>query len=80
MNREERMNKRREAGKTYSYRKNPYEEGTKEYGKECMKRAEKTKSKKLPFAQMRSVFVKLDNKLEEEKVAIAKKKFSKEKK
>lgn len=78
MNREEKMNKRREAGKAYSYKKNPYKEGTKEYVTECMERAEKTKSKKLPFAKTRSIFAKLDNQLGANRAAIAKKKHEKE--
>lgn len=78
MNREEKMNKRREAGKTYSYKKNPYKEGTKEYVTECMERAEKTKSKKLPFVKTRSIFAKLDNQLEADRAAYAKKKHDKE--
>ena len=41
MKREEKMQKRREAGKTYSYKKNPYTEGTKEYRDECKKRDKK---------------------------------------
>lgn len=67
MKREEKMQKRREAGKTYSYKKNPYTEGTKEYRDECKKRDEKNKSKKLHYAKMTSVFAKLDNRIETEK-------------
>ena len=34
MTREERMQKRRDAGKVYTYKKNPYEKVTKEWVKE----------------------------------------------
>ena len=73
MKREEKMQKRREAGKTYSYKKNPYTEGTKEYRDECKKRDEKNKAKKLHDAKMTSVFAKLDNRIETEKEEKAKK-------
>jgi hypothetical protein len=73
MKREEKMQKRREAGKTYSYKKNPYTEGTKEYRDECKKRDEKNKSNKLHYANMTSVFAKLDNRIETEKEEKAKK-------
>ena len=42
MTREERMQKRRDAGKVYTYKKNPYEKGTKEWVKEeCESREKK---------------------------------------
>lgn len=63
MTREERMQKRRDAGKVYTYKKNPYEKGTKEWVKEECARAEKRKSKKPHYAKMTSVFAKLDNEL-----------------
>lgn len=73
MKREEKMQKRREAGKTYSYKKNPYTEGSKEYRDECKKRDEKNKSKKLHYSKMISIFAKLDNRIEAEKEEKAKK-------
>lgn len=69
MKREEKMQKRREAGKT----KNPYTEGTKEYRDECKKRDDKNKSKKLHYSKMTSIFAKLDNRIETEKEEKAKK-------
>ena len=73
MKREEKMQKRRDAGKTYSYKKNPYTEGSKEYRDECKKRDEKNKSKKLHYSKMISIFAKLDNRIEAEKEEKAKK-------
>lgn len=79
MTREEKMQKRRDAGNVYTYKKNPYEKGTKEWVKEECARAEKRKSKKLHYAKMASVFTKLDNELAKAELA-AKKKFKKESK
>lgn len=73
MKREEKMQKRREAGKTYSYKKNPYTEGSKEYRDECKKRDEKNKSKKLHYSKMTSIFAKLGNRIEAEREEKAKK-------
>ena len=47
MTREEKMNKRREAGKTYTYKPNPFKKGTWEYHMEARKRAEKNKKVKV---------------------------------
>lgn len=77
MTREERMQKRRDAGKVYTYKKNPYEKGTKEWVKEELARAEKRKSNKPHYAKMASVFAKLDNELAKAELA-AKKKSKKE--
>lgn len=79
MTREEKMQKRREASKVYTYKKNPYEKGTKEWVKEELARAEKRKSKKPHYAKMASVFAKLDNELAKAELA-AKKKSKKESK
>ena len=73
MKREEKMQKRREAGKISYYKKNPYTEGSKEYRDECEKRAEKNKNKKLHYSKMISIFAKLDNRIETEKEEKAKK-------
>lgn len=73
MKREEKMQKRREAGKTYSYKKNPYAKETMDYVWECEKRAEKNKSKKLHYSKLISIFAKLDNRIEAEKEEKAKK-------
>ena len=78
--REERMNKRKEAGKIYTYKKNPFEKGTSEWLEEEISRSEKRKFKKLPFAHRRSVFAKLDNRINKEKAAIAKERHDREKK
>lgn len=77
MTREERMQKRRDAGKVYTYKKNPCEKGTKEWVKEECARAEKRKSKKPHYAKITSVFAKLDNALAKAELA-AKKKSKKE--
>lgn len=74
MSREERMNKRRELGKTYTYKANPYKKGTWEYRMEARKRAEKNVSHKTPFSRWTSIMAKLENQLEAER------KFAKEKK
>lgn len=79
MTREEKMQKRRDAGKVYTYKKNPYEKGTKEWVKEELAIAEKRKSKKPHYAKMTSIFAKLDNELAKAELA-AKKKSKKESK
>ena len=79
MTREEKMQKRRKAGKVYTYKKNPYEEGTKAWLEEEISRAEKRKSSKLHYDKMTSVFKKLDNRLEKKKEMLAKKKQKKAK-
>ena len=79
MKREEKMSKRRSAGKTYTYKSNPYEKDSREYRIESVKRAMKNRCKKLRYSQMRSVFAKLDNLLETERITLAKKKQAKTK-
>lgn len=77
MTREERMNKRRKLGKTYTYKPNPFEKGTNEYNREARKRAEKNVSHKAPLARWTSIMAKLENQLEAEKKLEKKKKESK---
>ena len=74
MTREEKMNKRREAGKTYTYKPNPFKKGTREYRMEARKRAEKNISHKTPVARWTSIMAKLDNQLAKEKEERSKKK------
>lgn len=80
MTRDERMKKRRESGKVYVYKKNPYEKGTKEWVEEENARAEKRRSKKPHYAKMTSVFAKLDNELTRIELAAKKSKEKKAKK
>lgn len=61
MTREEKMNKRREAGKGYTYQPNPYEKGTREYRREKNKRARKNVGHKTECQKLTSMFAKLDN-------------------
>ena len=67
MTREEKMNKRREAGKTYKYKSNPFPKGSDEYREEQWNRAHKNISHKTPVARWASIMAKLDNQLEAEK-------------
>lgn len=76
MTREQKMNRRRELGKTYSYKPNPFSEGTKEYYHEQRDRARKNVSHKTRISKLKSVMAKLDNRLakeKEERVKMAKK-------
>ena len=66
--RQEYFAKRKEAGKRYQYKKNPYEEGTQEYERERLDRIEKAKSSRLPYARLESIFAKLDNQLNDLKL------------
>lgn len=65
--REEKMNKRREAGKIYTYKANPFKKGSRQWHEERIKRANKNVSHKLPIAQWTSLMAKLDNQLAEER-------------
>lgn len=56
---------RREAGKTYSYEPNPFEEGTDDWYDEQYRRSKKNISHKLPIQKDDSRARKLQNKLEE---------------
>ena len=67
MTREEKMNNRREAGKTYKYKPNPFSKGSDEYREEQWNRAHKNISHKTPVARWTSIMAKLDNQLEAEK-------------
>lgn len=80
MTREEKMNKRRSEGKTYTYSPNPYKKGTLEYEREMRERAAKNVSKKTPTAYLTSIMKKLNNELEQKKAEEAKVKAKKEKK
>lgn len=73
--------KRREEGKGYEYKPNPYPKDSDEYNQERRRRAEKNMSQKTPVAKMRSVMAKLDNYLNEQnkKVKELKEKKSKRK-
>ena len=67
MTREKKMNKRREAGKAYKYKPNPFPKGSDEYREEQWNRAHKNISHKTPLARWTSIMAKLDNQLEAEK-------------
>lgn len=54
---------KREAGKAYEYKPNPFKKGTPEYAEEKLARQEKAKSSKCEFAWYKNQFAKLDNKL-----------------
>ena len=79
MNRVEKMNKRREVGKVYEYKKNPYKTGTVENTHEAADRAGKNVSHKLPVAEWKSIMAKLKNELSKQEIA-AKRADRKEKK
>lgn len=68
MTREQKMEKRKLAGKSYAYSPNPYIKGTKEYDREVRERAAKNVSRKTPTARWTSLMAKLDNQLEKEKM------------
>ena len=74
MTREERMNKRREAGKTYSYKPNPFPKGSDEWRDEQYARANKNISHKTPTARWTSILAKLENQLAKEKLERSKRK------
>lgn len=80
MTREEKMNKRKEVGKTYKYKPNPFPKGSDEYYEEQWNRRHKNVSHKTPFARQTSIMQKLDNQLEAEKKAAKEKKESKKSK
>lgn len=67
MTREQKMNKRRELGKTYKYNANPFPEGTKEYYHEQAIRAGKNTSHKTRISEWKSVMAKLNYRLAKEK-------------
>lgn len=77
MTREEKMNKRREAGKTYKYKPNPFPKGSDEYYDEQYDRAHKNVSHKTPFTRWISIMAKLDNQLAKERMEKSKNKKAK---
>lgn len=66
--RQEKFAKKRENGTAYIYKPNPYKEGSQEYLHEQLERQEKNKSSKLPYAQLKSFFAKLEYELAQEKL------------
>lgn len=54
---------KREAGKAYEYKPNPFKKGTEEYFEESRNRAAKNVDHKTPVARWTSVMAKLDNEL-----------------
>lgn len=61
--------KRREEGKTYEYKPNPYKQGSKNWKHERDDRAAKNTGKRLEIARMDSIWRKLNNELEAEERA-----------
>lgn len=59
--------KKREEGRAYVYKKNPYdpEKQPEEWATENYKRQQKNQNHRLPFAQLKTFFAKLDNQLAE---------------
>ena len=80
MTREQKMQKRREAGKTYTYQPNPYKKGTKKYYDEQFERSQKNKSHRTPLAVWTGIMAKLDNQLEKEKLELSKRKKERQEK
>ena len=78
--REAKFAAKREAGLAYEYKKNPFKEGSKEWAREKMERANKTHGSKCEYAKFESIMQKLDNYLEAEKEKIAAAKAEEEKK
>lgn len=68
MTREEKMSKRREVGKTYSYKPNPFQKGSDEWRDEQYARANKNVSHKTSVARWTSIMTKLENQLAKEKL------------
>ena len=69
--RQEKFKAKRESGKAYEYKSNPYNKKTdyEAWHDEDLKRKEKAKSSKLPYAQLTSIFAKLNNELKKEELA-----------
>ena len=80
MTREEKMNKRREVGKTYKYKPNPFPKDSYKYSEEQWNRAHKNVSHKTSVAKWTSIMAKLENQLEEERKAAKEKKEAKKNK
>lgn len=68
MTREQKMRKRKEVGKTYTYKANPFKKGTDEYREEQWNRRQKNVSHKTPTQKWTSIMAKLENRLLEEKM------------
>ena len=79
--REAKFAAKREAGLAYEYKKNPFKEGSKEWAREKMERANKTHGSKCEYAKFESIMRKLDNYLEADaaKAAVARNKEKKNK-
>ena len=71
MTREEKMAKRREAGKTYLYEPNPFPRGSQEYLEEQSARRHKNISHKPEFVKWRSVWSKINKDFTEQKKIMA---------
>ena len=80
MTREEKMNKRRGAGKTYTYKPNLFPKGSDEYYDEQWDRSHKNVSHKTPFARWTSIMAKMENQLEADRKAAKEKKENKKSK
>ena len=78
MTREEKMNKRKASGKTYTYKPNPFEEGTQEYYEEMYNRRHKNRSHTTEVAQWDSIMAKLNNRVTKEKMDSKMKKMKSE--
>lgn len=76
MTREQKMNNRKAAGKTYAYEPIPYAKGSSEYREEKRNRKRKNVSHKTPLQKWTSIMKKLDNQILEEKMKRAKTKKS----
>ena len=81
--REERFAKRREEGKKYTYKPNPYEPGTREYREEKRIRASKNVDHRTEYQQVRSIMDRVAYEVAKEKAemkaALAAKKKNKTK-
>ena len=80
MTREEKMNKRRGAGKNYTYKPNLFPKGSDEYYDEQWDKSHKNVSHKTPFARWTSIMAKMENQLEAERKAAKEKKENKKSK
>ena len=69
--RQAKFSAKREAGKAYEYKANPYKKGSRDWKHEKRAREEKriASMRKLPLARLTSIFAKLDNKMAIEKEA-----------
>ena len=67
--RQAKFSAKREAGKAYEYKANPYKKGSRDWKREKRAREEKriASMRKLPLARLTSIFAKLDNRMAIEK-------------